>query len=148
MLNRTASSVTRSCCQRSACRLTSARLFSDERHPVEVKTPGFAAGELATNETQSVGKQYEEFQSYLEGHRRFNRGSLFGPFGTQTEPTEVLSAFDSRIVGCTGGGDSGEHPVNWLNVKSDRKTVCVLCGQFFKVVHEAKHMETEVDDDE
>jgi cytochrome c oxidase subunit 5b len=121
-----------------------ARFFGDLPKPRELKTPGFEPGELGTVDKQGIGAHYEEYVQYVEGHRRFNRGPLMGPFGTQEEPCEVLSAFNSRIVGCIGGGKAGEHPVNWLNVKAGRKTVCVLCGQFFSLVSESKTLETEV----
>ena len=59
------------------------RCFSDERHPVEVLSPGAKAGEIPDEIEQTAGKSHEEYVLEEQGRRRFNRGALTGPFGTQ-----------------------------------------------------------------
>lgn len=124
------------------------RLFS-EKPVVEVKCTGAGAGELPTPAESSAGKEYEEYMLDQEGLRRFNRGPLVGPFGTQSNPTKVLSSYDSRIVGCVGGRGLN-HEVNWFELRSTRKTMCVMCGQFFVLVREMPEdqLKTEAPDED
>ncbi|KAL6066492.1 Cytochrome c oxidase, subunit VB [Balamuthia mandrillaris] len=56
---------------------------------------------------------------------------LTGPFGTADKPVEVVSWFDSRIVGCLGGPGEKAHDLLWHEVRKTRPTVCLECGQYF-----------------
>jgi len=56
---------------------------------------------------------------------------LKAPFGTEAEPCLVESAFDSRIVGCTGDAAPHDHDLYWLEVKSGESSTCPLCEQVF-----------------
>lgn len=122
------------------------RFFSEERHPVEVHCKGTPDGEIPEEHEQTAGRAYEEIVLEEQGRRRFNRGPLVGPFGTQKEPVLVLSAYPERIVGCVGG-DGIQHDVNWFGVKKGQKTMCVLCGQFFMLTEKATTEETEAIDE-
>lgn len=125
-------------------RPASVRFFSDEKHPVPVLTEGAPDGTVATSLNQTAGKSYEQYHLMEQGYNRFNKGPLVAPFGTQKEPVQVLSAFDSRIVGCVGGKTKDCHDVNWMLVKKDRKTLCVMCGQFFTLISNEGEVLTEI----
>ncbi|KAI0566785.1 cytochrome c oxidase subunit Vb [Gracilaria domingensis] len=58
---------------------------------------------------------------------------LRGPFGTAENPVKIQSAFDSRIVGCTGKASPDDHDLVWLLVKKDENGVCSVCGQVFEL---------------
>ena len=105
------------------------RYFSDVRH-FDVHAKPAEPGTIADEVDQSVGLAWEESQYAAAGLKRFNRDPLQGPFGTQDKPVQVPSAHSERIVGCVGG-NGHEHEINWFGLKENRKTLCVLCGQFF-----------------
>jgi hypothetical protein len=71
---------------------------------------------------------------------------LTGKFGTLEEPTIVHSWFPSRIVGCQG---SAEHPhdILWHEVRRGRDTVCLECGQVFRLRPNLFHQLSEVEAD-
>eukprot|EP00166_Cyanidium_caldarium_P003731 ctg_364.g226 len=54
-----------------------------------------------------------------------------GPFGTPEEPVQVESAFESRIVGCTGHAVPDDHELMWILVKKGEQCRCPLCDQVF-----------------
>lgn len=56
---------------------------------------------------------------------------LYGPFGTREKPVEVLSWFNSRIVGCQGGPGDRSHELLWHEVTISKPVICLECGQFF-----------------
>lgn len=58
---------------------------------------------------------------------------LRGPFGTLENPVKIQSAFDSRIVGCTGQASPDDHDLVWLNVEKDTPAECAECGQVFEL---------------
>jgi len=58
---------------------------------------------------------------------------LRGDFGTREKPVIVPSFYPTRIVGCTGDYEKSEHAVLWHIVNESRPTVCLECGQFFKL---------------
>jgi len=62
---------------------------------------------------------------------KLDQAVLKGDFGTAKNPVIVPSVFDSRIVGCVGGGGY-EHELLWHEIKVGSKpTVCFECGQYF-----------------
>lgn len=56
---------------------------------------------------------------------------LRGPFGTAENPVKIQSAYESRIVGCTGKASPNDHDLVWLNVEKGVPTICGVCGQVF-----------------
>lgn len=54
-----------------------------------------------------------------------------GPFGTESNPALIESAFDERIVGCTGQAAPADHDLHWLTVKKGELCTCPVCGQVF-----------------
>ncbi|OSX79428.1 hypothetical protein BU14_0077s0049 [Porphyra umbilicalis] len=54
-----------------------------------------------------------------------------GPFGTKSSPALIESAFDERIVGCTGEAAPADHDLHWLTVKKGELCTCPVCGQVF-----------------
>jgi len=58
---------------------------------------------------------------------------VYGPFGTIDNPTIVKSAFAERIVGCLGRSSEDGHVLMWHNVNNKKPTICVECGQVFKL---------------
>lgn len=57
-----------------------------------------------------------------------------GPFGTASSPALIESAFDERIVGCTGEAAPADHDLYWLTVKKGEQTTCPVCGQVFALL--------------
>jgi len=89
---------------------------------------GSAAGEVPSSFKQAAGLERAEIENPdIFAHNDV----LTGPFGTLETPTLVESAFDSRIVGCTGDEAPNDHDIYWLEVKKDEKIVCPLCEQVF-----------------
>jgi len=76
---------------------------------------------------------------------------LTGPFGNPEKPVMVPSINESRVVGCLGGpGEELEHPLTWHHVKEDKPTICVECGQTFKlrkIIPSPDHIHDEDEDD-
>jgi len=58
---------------------------------------------------------------------------IYGPFGTIDKPSIVKSAFAERIVGCLGRSSEDGHVLLWHNVNNKKPTICVECGQVFKL---------------
>jgi len=58
---------------------------------------------------------------------------VYGPFGTIDNPAIVKSAFAERIVGCLGRSSENGHVLLWHNVNNKKPTICVECGQVFKL---------------
>lgn len=56
-----------------------------------------------------------------------------GPFGTAENPVKIQSAYDSRIVGCTGKGAPDDHDLVWILVEKNQVSVCEECGQVFEL---------------
>jgi len=67
-------------------------------------------------------------------------------FGTLEEPVVVHSWFPSRLVGCQG---SSEHPHEsiWHEVRRGRDTVCLECGQVFRLRPNLFHQLSQVEAD-
>ena len=71
---------------------------------------------------------------------------LTGKFGTLEEPAIVHSWFPSRIVGCQGSADH-PHDILWHEVRRGRDTVCLECGQVFRLRPNLFHQLSEVEAD-
>eukprot|EP01111_Echinosteliopsis_oligospora_P011334 TRINITY_DN371_c0_g1_i2.p1 TRINITY_DN371_c0_g1~~TRINITY_DN371_c0_g1_i2.p1 ORF type:complete len:146 (-),score=39.48 TRINITY_DN371_c0_g1_i2:72-509(-) len=70
---------------------------------------------------------------------------LTGAFGTMEVPVVVPTVNDSRIVGCLGGdGDKGHQMIfHWATI--EKPTVCLECGQVFKLHKVEDHHEDQHD---
>jgi hypothetical protein len=69
---------------------------------------------------------------------------LTGPFGTRDHPVLVPSFFPTRVVGCTGDHHN-DHGTLWHIVNESRPTICMECGQYFKLKRlDEKLLEDEV----
>ncbi|EGC33743.1 hypothetical protein DICPUDRAFT_56297 [Dictyostelium purpureum] len=64
----------------------------------------------------------------------FGHEVLTGPFGTLKTPVIVESIYNSRIIACEGG-DGEEHDVLFHNLGQKKPTICLECGQVFKLKH-------------
>jgi uncharacterized Zn-finger protein len=83
---------------------------------------------MPTAEDQAIGLERLE----LEHPDIFKHNEVIrGPFGTLDAPVLVESAYDSRIVGCTGPAAPHDHDLYWIEVRKDRPAVCPLCEQVF-----------------
>jgi len=109
------------------------RAFSGGNPIVEVKTPGTPPGQVPDLSTQGVGREYEEYVASEVGRQRFNEGPIVSKFGTFEQPSPILSDYSSRIVGCVGGMGN-PHELAWFELRSGKKHMCALCGQFFSLV--------------
>eukprot|EP01108_Squamamoeba_japonica_P007381 TRINITY_DN6194_c0_g1_i1.p2 TRINITY_DN6194_c0_g1~~TRINITY_DN6194_c0_g1_i1.p2 ORF type:complete len:124 (+),score=46.24 TRINITY_DN6194_c0_g1_i1:108-479(+) len=91
--------------------------------------------EIPDLEKQVEGVEKMEVEAIKAGRSVFpsNEGVLTGPFGTESAPVKVPSAFSSRIVGCTGGAGDASHDLLWHEVREGENVVCVACGQFFQL---------------
>ncbi|KAN0009060.1 hypothetical protein ACTFIV_000372 [Dictyostelium citrinum] len=64
----------------------------------------------------------------------FGHEVLTGAFGTLKSPVIVESIFHSRIVACEGG-DGEEHDILFHTLGEKKPTICLECGQVFKLKH-------------
>jgi len=91
-------------------------------------------GTIATNMDSATGLERAEMLADMEGRNLFDDAPI-GPFGTATEPVEVESIFDERIMGCPGdcaGGDTrANNEVRWFVVTSAKPYTCPTCDQVF-----------------
>jgi hypothetical protein len=122
------------------------RSFGGDRVPIPVNSPGGKTGDNIADIDQAVGREHEELVAAEKGHRRFNRGQMFGPWGTQENPAKILSALPSRHVGCVGAGVHTHMP-NFFELYAGKKTVCIECGQFFILVNEGDNQAYHNEDD-
>ncbi|KAL3675455.1 hypothetical protein R1sor_025403 [Riccia sorocarpa] len=81
----------------------------------------------------ATGMELEELEAQKKGLKRFDLDPPRGPFGTKDEPAIVESAFDERIVGCSGGVGDDEHDVVWFKLKKDENYECPVCTQVFQL---------------
>lgn len=110
----------------------SARQFAAKSDPpnlvAEVK-PG-TPGEIPSILDQATGLERAEIDHPdLFKHNEVLRG----PFGTHENPVMIQSAFDSRIVGCTGKPIPDDHDLVWLLVEKGDQAVCKDCQQVFEL---------------
>eukprot|EP00189_Rhodosorus_marinus_P012597 CAMPEP_0184745594 /NCGR_PEP_ID=MMETSP0315-20130426/8259_1 /TAXON_ID=101924 /ORGANISM="Rhodosorus marinus, Strain UTEX LB 2760" /LENGTH=234 /DNA_ID=CAMNT_0027217821 /DNA_START=99 /DNA_END=803 /DNA_ORIENTATION=- len=88
--------------------------------------------ETASSLDISVGSE----RAHIELGDHFNTTppeGLFGPFGTLEAPYLVESAYEERIVGCTGLPYPEDHEVMWLICRKDEITECPYCTQCFQL---------------
>eukprot|EP01087_Luapelamoeba_hula_P008815 TRINITY_DN2233_c0_g1_i1.p1 TRINITY_DN2233_c0_g1~~TRINITY_DN2233_c0_g1_i1.p1 ORF type:complete len:174 (+),score=29.66 TRINITY_DN2233_c0_g1_i1:99-620(+) len=83
------------------------------------------------NETRVTGMERLELEGMLQDCE--GEEVLKGPFGTKENPVLVTSWFNARIVGCHGGPGEDAHELLWHEVRKEKPTVCLECGQFFQL---------------
>jgi len=95
--------------------------------------------EILTNKQGAVGIEAAEMEGHFADLKDFN--SISGqPFGTREKPINVLSEFEGRIVGCRGGPRAeDEHEILWHFVRQTKPTLCMECGQVFKLTRIGDH---------
>eukprot|EP00179_Madagascaria_erythrocladioides_P026386 CAMPEP_0198340540 /NCGR_PEP_ID=MMETSP1450-20131203/44948_1 /TAXON_ID=753684 ORGANISM="Madagascaria erythrocladiodes, Strain CCMP3234" /NCGR_SAMPLE_ID=MMETSP1450 /ASSEMBLY_ACC=CAM_ASM_001115 /LENGTH=150 /DNA_ID=CAMNT_0044045525 /DNA_START=118 /DNA_END=570 /DNA_ORIENTATION=- len=105
------------------------RGMSSASTPAEVSKPRPAAeGTTPDIFDHATGLERAE----LEAPDIFKHNEVIkAPFGTAEAPVLVESAFDSRIVGCTGEASPNDHDIHWLEVIKGKQVACPLCGQIF-----------------
>jgi len=82
---------------------------------------------IPPTETHAVGDEKWEID-----FGDFDQTTLKGHFGTKDKPVEVLTRFESRIVGCTGSEEE-EHDILWHQLQLGKNLVCMECGQYFQL---------------
>jgi uncharacterized Zn-finger protein len=101
---------------------------NDEATDLQPPVRGAPPGAMPTAEDQATGLERLE----LEYPDLFKHNEVIrGPFGTMDAPVMVESAYNSRIVGCTGPAAPNDHDLYWLEVRKDQPAVCPLCEQVF-----------------
>lgn len=81
----------------------------------------------------ATGLEREELEAQLRGENRFDMEPPRGPFGTKEAPAIIPSAFDERIVGCSGGVGEDEHDVVWFKLRKGEDYECPVCTQVFQL---------------
>merc|ERR1719282_2210736 len=132
LLSRTFARSSRAVLQSSRQAFVQTRFYSEES--------GKRVG-LTSVLDHATGEEKAELLAELEGKELYEQ-YLSGPFGTIENPVIVPSVFHTRIVGCVGGDGESSHDLLWHEVKKDKPTICVECGQVFKLKTNA---ESEVD---
>lgn len=109
-----------------------ARAFASGGDPSKVlpKVKEGVPGETPSILDQATGLERGE----IEHPDLFKHNEVLqGPFGTMENPVMIQSAFESRIVGCTGKEAPDDHDLVWLNVHKGVKAICDYCGQVFEL---------------
>jgi len=95
--------------------------------------------EIQTNKFGAVGVEKAELEGHFRDLKAFN-SVVDQSFGTKDKPVNVLSEFEGRIVGCRGGPKAeDEHEILWHFVKEAKPTMCLECGQVFKLTRVGDH---------
>merc|ERR1719282_341041 len=123
LLSRTFARSSRAVLQSSRQAFVQTRFYSEES--------GKRVG-LTSVLDHATGEEKEELLTELEGKELYEQ-YLSGPFGTIENPVIVPSVMHTRIVGCLGGDGDSAHDLLWHEVKKDRPTICIECGQVFKL---------------
>mmetsp|Transcript_28270 Transcript_28270/g.79067 ORF Transcript_28270/g.79067 Transcript_28270/m.79067 type:complete len:145 (-) Transcript_28270:29-463(-) len=96
-------------------------------------TPAEEAAQLQDEIAHATGDEKAELFGEEESRTDlFGKDALSGKFGTPAEPCLVPSSSYVRFVACVGPMDH-EHDLRWHRVYEDKPTVCMECGQFFKL---------------
>merc|ERR1712137_832301 len=116
---------------RSAARVGARNTFQAYRPTIQTRYYSEPAESKSTLGLSSVvdhatGEEQELYEQYLTG-----------PFGTIDKPVIVPSVFHTRIVGCVGGDGESAHDLLWHEVKKDKPTICIECGQVFQLKTDA-----------
>ncbi|XP_060519337.1 cytochrome c oxidase subunit 5B, mitochondrial-like [Cylas formicarius] len=83
----------------------------------------------------ATGLEKRELLAQLAGNDDpYNMKAIQRGPGTKDQPTEIPSAFDSRIVGCVCEEDATS--VNWMWLHKGEPKRCE-CGYWFKLVYKA-----------
>lgn len=115
---------------RAAMSRTPIRLYAAKPDASDVlpRAKAGPAGEMPDIMEQATGLERAEIDHPdLFKHNEVLRG----PFGTKENPVKIQSAYDSRIVGCTGRATPDDHDLVWLLVEKDEQAVCSECAQVF-----------------
>merc|ERR1712063_247572 len=123
LLSRTFARSSRAALQSSRQSFVQTRFYSEES--------GKRVG-LTSVLDHATGEEKEELLTELEGKELYEQ-YLSGPFGTIEKPVIVPSVMHTRIVGCVGGDGDSSHDLLWHEVKKDKPTICIECGQVFKL---------------
>lgn len=142
-----------------ACRTTlkrTSRATATARLTVTFRPQRFFASEPTAEEQSATDARKDEIAGALKGPqmhsvmaadmyegRGNNKLPLVGDFGTLQNPCYVPSTYNSRIVGCTGGGPAGRHELVWMDIRMGPKHACKECGQIFQL---APWMEKDMED--
>eukprot|EP00300_Choanocystis_sp_HF-7_P039956 c6331_g1_i1.p1 GENE.c6331_g1_i1~~c6331_g1_i1.p1 ORF type:complete len:146 (-),score=22.77 c6331_g1_i1:66-503(-) len=119
-----------------------ARLYAAAAHggatKKKVPMPGLP-GVMPTDELQATGREAIELAGVPPEHKELankcKASQVATRWGTVEDPVLILSAVESRIVGCTGDQCSSihENSVLWWRLDAGAPHACP-CGQVFKLV--------------
>ncbi|KAM7451936.1 Cytochrome c oxidase subunit 5B [Porites harrisoni] len=86
-------------------------------------------GRIPTDAEQATGLERKEYEAMAAGiEDPFNMKPQRGPPGTKDKPTEVLSIYEDRIIGCVCEPDATS--IVWRKLKLNELTRCD-CGHYF-----------------
>lgn len=99
-------------------------------------TAWVSSDRIAVNDEQATGREKEEIEASSKGEKRFSVDPILSHFGTISNPVQVKSGMNSRVIGCTGGreGTDKYHDVLWFNLEKGMPHMCSCCGQVFELV--------------
>lgn len=84
---------------------------------------------IPTDAEQATGLEKKEYDALAAGiEDPFNMIPMRGPPGTKDKPIEVLSMYDSRIIGCICEPDATS--IQWKVLKLNELTPCA-CGSYY-----------------
>mmetsp|Transcript_10498 Transcript_10498/g.32093 ORF Transcript_10498/g.32093 Transcript_10498/m.32093 type:complete len:180 (+) Transcript_10498:56-595(+) len=114
----------------------SAAAGKTQKKAVELKVPEpqvlFPEDQVPDLREYATGVERLEMEIGLDRLHGPSEG-LIGAFGTKEAPYQVESAYDQRLVGCTGYRYPDDHEVLWLKVKKGETAVCPYCEQHFQL---------------
>ncbi|XP_074635236.1 cytochrome c oxidase subunit 5B, mitochondrial-like [Acropora palmata] len=86
-------------------------------------------GKIPTDAEQATGLEKKEYDAIAAGiEDPFNMTPMSGPPGTKDKPIEVLSMYDSRIIGCICEPDSTS--IQWKVLHLNELSPCG-CGSYY-----------------
>ena len=87
-------------------------------------------GRIASDLEQSTGLEREEYLLRREGKPAFFMEVEHDFYGTRQKPAYIPSAYDTRIVGCSGFPIES-HDYVFFELKKEEPRRCPECGQYF-----------------
>jgi len=117
--------------QRNFQKTTSKWALSAEEYSKLGPLPDFKTEKVLTTREQALGPEKVEIELKYWEKPEIN-GPLRAAFGTLDDPVPVPSFFEYRLVACQGGNGI-DHDMLWHRVKATLPTVCIECGQAFKL---------------